>query len=349
MILILLPNFSILTLVPAFFPGTPTSLLYDPPQDNRMTILGRLDRWKAAGAITELQYNTIAPLVRKDRFSVFIELNALLYLGVLSFVGGLAWVAQSYFATLGDAVILSALTLVLGVSFYYCFSKAPPYSSGEVESPNLAFDYVLYLGCLVFGIELGYLETRFHLLEDYWDFYLLFSSVLFFVLAYRFDNRFVLSLGLSSLAGWFGLRISRIGFIYGVSLRPYAIAYGFLVAGAGAWFHTRSIKRHFTETYFHLAANVLFVSLVSGVIDGRRTEVYLLGLLALAAVSIIEGVRFRRFAFVVYGTIYSYVGISAEVLHELREFTPVLMYFVISGSLVVLAMVLLARRFGREE
>ncbi|HYR88944.1 MAG TPA: DUF2157 domain-containing protein [Terriglobia bacterium] len=314
-----------------------------------MTILGRLDRWRAAGLITELQHNTIAPLVRKDRFSVFIELNALLYLGVLSFVAGLAWVAQSYFATLGDAVILSALTLVLGVSFYYCFSKALPYSSGEVESPNLAFDYVLYLGCLVFGVELGYMETRFHLLEEYWDFYLLFSSVLFFVLAYRFDNRFVLSLGLSSLAGWFGLRISRMGFVYGASLRPYAIAYGFLVAGAGTWFHTRDIKRHFTETYFHLAANVLFIALLSGVIGGDRRWPYLAGVLGLGAATIIEGVRLSRFAFVVYGTIYSYVGVSSEVLRHVDEKTLALGYFVVSGSLVVLAMVLLARRFGREE
>jgi hypothetical protein len=313
-----------------------------------MTILGRLDRWKAAGIITDLQYNTIAPLVRKDRFSVFIELHALLYLGVLSLVAGLALVAQTYFATLGDAVILSALTLVLCLSFYYCFSKALPYSSGEMESPNLAFDYVLYLGCLVFAVELGYVETRFHLLEDYWDYYLLFSSVLFFVLAYRFDNRFVLSLALSTLAGWFGLRISRMGFIYSESLRPYALAYGVVVAGTGTWFHRRSIKKHFTETYLHLAANVLFIALLSGVIGRDRRWPYMVGLLVLGAGAIIEGVRFRRFAFVVYGTIYSYIGISAEVLRHFDDLI-VLGYFVVSGSLVILALVLLARRFGREE
>jgi predicted membrane protein DUF2157 len=314
-----------------------------------MTILERLDRWKAAGLITSLQYDTISPLVRKARFSVFIELNALLYLGVLSLVGGLAWVAQSYFETLGDAVILSVLTVVLCGSFYYCFSKAHPYSTGEVESPNLAVDYVLYLGCLVLGVELGYVETRFHLLENYWDFYLLFSAILFFALAYRFDNRLILSLALSTLAGWFGLRISRIGFIYGDSLRPYAIAYGFLVAGAGAWLHSRSIKKHFTETYFHLAANVLFIALLSGVLYGDKRELYLAGVLGLGAAAVIEGVRLRRFAFVVYGTIYTYIGISAKVLDHVNDNSLALGYFVVSGSLVILAMVLLARRVGHEE
>lgn len=61
---------------------------------------------------------------------------------------------------------------------------------------------VLYLGSLIWSVELAYLETRFHLLSGQWDLYLLATAGLFFFLAYRFDNRFVLSLGLSSLAGW---------------------------------------------------------------------------------------------------------------------------------------------------
>jgi hypothetical protein len=71
------------------------------------------------------------------------------------------------------------------------------------------FDYVLYLGSLVWCVELAYLENRFHVLSGQWDLYLLATAGLFFFLAYRFDNRFVLSLALSSLAGWFGLTISH--------------------------------------------------------------------------------------------------------------------------------------------
>src|SRR6185436_101652 len=99
----------------------------------------------------------------------------------------------------------------------------------EVESPNMALDYVLYGGCLVFALDLGYMESRFHLLQEHWDFYLLLSSLLFFVLAYRFDNRLVLSLALSALAGWFGVTVSRFAFGVGASLRPFALAYGVVV------------------------------------------------------------------------------------------------------------------------
>src|SRR5204863_5599832 len=114
---------------------------------------------------------------------------------------------------------------------------------------NIAFDYVLYAGCLVFALELAYLENRFHLLNDNSDLYLLGSAVIFFALAYRFDNRLVLSLALSSLAGWFGVRLSQSPLRYGDSLRPYAIGYGAVVAGMGGWLHRpgkAGIKKHFT-------------------------------------------------------------------------------------------------------
>src|SRR5437762_951980 len=137
-----------------------------------MTTLQRLSQWKETGAITAPQYDAISAIVRRDRFSVFFELNALLYLGVLSFIAGLAWVIQVYFATLGDVAILSGLTLILLVAFYYCFSRTLPFSPVQVESPTLAFDYILYLGCLTFGIEVGYIESRFQLMQSEWDYYL---------------------------------------------------------------------------------------------------------------------------------------------------------------------------------
>ena len=315
-----------------------------------MTVLSRLSHWRETGAITAEQHDAIAALVRKDRFSVFIELNALLYLGVLSVVAGLGWVIQEYLTSLGDAAILSGLTVVLILSFYYCFSRSLPYSSAQVESPTPAFDYVLYLACLVFALELAYAENRFHLLQDEWDVYLLLSSLLYFGLAYRFDNRFVLSLALSTLAGWFGLRISRLPFTYGDSLRPYALVYGLIVAAVGTWLHHSGIKRHFTETYFHIATNVLFMALVSGVISDERSWLYLLGLLGMTTIAIIEGVRFGRFSFVAYGTIYGYIGLSAQLLRDSQlDSTIALSYLIISGSLVILSMIMLARHLGHEE
>src|SRR6187402_908155 len=118
-------------------------------------MLANLQRWRTTGAITGEQHDVLSALVRKERFTVFVELHTILYLGVVAFIAGLGWTIQAHFQGLGDAAILSALTLTCAASFYYCFSRGSSYSTGRVESPGMAFDYVLYLGCLVFGLELG--------------------------------------------------------------------------------------------------------------------------------------------------------------------------------------------------
>lgn len=314
-----------------------------------MKLLADLERWKGTGAIRPEQCDALSALVRKDRFSVFVELHTLLYLGVASFIAGVGWTIQTHFQGLGDAAILSALTGLLAWSLYYCFSRGHAYSNARVEAPGFAFDYILYLGCLVLGLELGYIEFRFHLLQTRWDDYVLASAAAFFFLAYRFDNRFVLSLALSTLAGWFGLRLSHFPDLGSESLRASALVYGVLVAAAGGGLYRADIKKHFLDAYLHVAANVLFITLLSAQFEGRGHELYLLALLGLAGLSIAAGLRVRRFAFVVYGVIYGYIGVSARLLRDINAFTDALAYVVVSGTVVIVSLVVLARKFGREE
>jgi hypothetical protein len=200
----------------------------------------------------------------------------------------------------------------------------------------------------LFGIELGYLNRSFTCRET-WDHYLLVSAVVYFVLAYRFDNRFVLSLALSTLAGWFGLRLSHFPTFGESVLRTSALVYGTVVALAGTGLYRVGSKRHFLEAYLHIAANVLFVALVSALFERNVEWLYVLGLLGLAAIAIVAGVRFKRFAFVVYGVGYGYVGISARVLTRSTRSRPPCPMVVTSRTIVIGALVLLARRFGREE
>ena len=92
-----------------------------------MTTLDALERWRATGAITGEQHAVLTTIVRKDRFSVFLELNALFYLGVLSFVAGLGWTVYEHFARLGDAAVVVPLAAVFAACLYYCFAHARPY------------------------------------------------------------------------------------------------------------------------------------------------------------------------------------------------------------------------------
>jgi Predicted membrane protein (DUF2157) len=313
-----------------------------------MTTAQYLEAWRSAGVITDDQCAALSALARKDRFSVHLELNALLYAGVLAFAAGLGWTVREHFANLGDAVIVFALCALVAGSLSYCLERAAPYSSAQVPSATFAFDYVLLLGCLAFAVALWYIEFRFQLLRERWDNYLLASAGLYLALAYRFDNRFVLSLGLSTLAGWFGVRFSPEGFFTG-AMRNVALGYGILVAAVGVWMHRLCVKAHFLETYFHVAANAMLFALASGVFGGDSPRLWLLGLLVAAAAAIEWGIHVLRFAFVVYGVVYAYVGVSREVVRHIYLPTLELGYFVVSGVAAVVGLFVVSRRVGREE
>ncbi len=317
--------------------------------DITMTTLQRLDEWRRTELITPAQHEALGALVRGDRFSLFLELNALLYLGVLAIAGGVGWTVQAYFADLGDVVVLLALTSLVSACAYYCFSRALPYSTDAVGSPTLAFDYLLYLGCVVFAIELGYLDTRFALVHAVRQPLVLASAAAFFLAAYRFDNRLVLSVALTTLGAWFGLTITAWGVDSTGALRVSALAYGALVAALGVAFNMARIKRHFLEAYLHLAALTLLVTLLLGIDDQPFGPVYLLALVALGAASATYGIRQRRFAFVGYGAVFPYLGISYKLAEQLDDALAVTLYGVVSGTAMVVLLVYVARRFGRAS
>src|ERR1051326_4334632 len=197
-----------------------------------MTILARLEQWKESGILSPEQHTLLAGLSRGEPFSLFLELNILLYAGILAFIAGLGWTVSTWSQQLGDVVILTFLSAMLAACFWYCFSRAPAWSPGAMPARSLVFDYVLYLGSLIWSVELAYLETRLHLLSGQWDFYLLATAGLFFFLAYRFDNRFVLSLALSALAGWFGLTIAHGPSQQDAVYRQYPILSSLVVGAA---------------------------------------------------------------------------------------------------------------------
>ena len=314
-----------------------------------MTILNRLEQWKERGTISPAQHALLVGRVQEEPFSLFLELNILLYLGILAFILGLGWTVSTWSEQLGEVVVLVVLTTLFAGCLWYCFSRAPAWSPAETPSPNLAFDYVLYLGSLVWSVELGYLEHRYELLSSQSDLYLLATAGVFFFLTYRFDNRFVLSLALTSLAAWCGLSLSRWPGQQTEEYRLYAILYSLLIATAGVTLQRRGLKPHFCTTYLNVAANVLFWALLSGIFQSQDYWVWCLALLAACGLSLAWGLPRRQFSFVAYAVLYGYIGLSASLfrLSSMRG-TELLIFFFLTGTVVLVLLLFLARRFGRE-
>ncbi len=313
-----------------------------------MTIFARLDQWKHAGAISPEQHAYLSGLSRGEPFSLFVELNVLLYAGIVAFVIGLGWTVTTWSRQLGDVLILTVLSAILCASFWYCFARATAWSRTETPSPNALFDYVLYLGALVWTVELTYIRVRFQLLSWRWDDYLFAAALCFLVLAYRFDNRFVLSLALSSLAGWFGLTISHLPEHPDSTYRLYALLYCAVVGVAGVVLYRSRLKPHFLGTYLNVVANVLFWAVLSGVFERESYGLWFLLLIAACGASLAWGLTRRQFAFVAYAAVYGYIGVSSVLIRNVNDATLIFGYFTVTAIGMLVMLVFIARRFGRH-
>ncbi|HOC58329.1 MAG TPA: DUF2157 domain-containing protein [Smithellaceae bacterium] len=316
-----------------------------------MTLSNLIRKMQSEQKLGEEQAGLLLDLQKKRIFPIHRELRFFLYAGILLVVAGTGLTIKQYFDDLGDVAIISALTLCFVSAFAYCFIKGHPYDSEEVPSPHLFFDYLLFFGCTFFAMDIAYMEMRFSVLGDAWKSYLLLSAVLFFFLSYRFDNRLVLSMALSTLAAWFGFTLSEFQwFLFSEHCRLYAMAYGTLVFFGGFIFYRLEIKKHFFEIYLNFALHFLCIALITGVGKYLIFSIYFPALLAACAALAFYATRVSKFSYLLYAIIYGYIGVSIVVvdfLHRSTLFT--LIYFILSSLLVIRGIYKMSRKFREEQ
>jgi len=61
------------------------------------------------------------------------------------------------------------------------------------------------------------------------------------------------------------------------------------------------------------------------------------------------GLKRRQFVFVAYAAVYGYIGVSSLLLRNASDGTFILAYFVLTAIAMIVALVLIARKFGRAE
>jgi hypothetical protein len=275
----------------------------------------------------------------------------LLYAGILILTTGLGLFIAKYFASIGHLALLAAIALGCAGCFAYCLRRGGGFSAEKLPAPDAAYDYVLFLGCLLLGTFQGYLELRYQVLAQHWSWWLLGSGLLYLLCAHYFDNRLVLSLALSTLGAWLGVKTSLLtGGRLEAALRGNALFFGALVAAAGAAQVRLGWKRHFLPVHLHLGINILLSALVAGVDSRTKGLFYLAGLILVGAGSCFYAQRSRRFAFLLYALLYGYLGITIFVLEHVHwDVEGILLYFLITAAALVSALVTFHRRFRSAE
>ena len=265
------------------------------------------------GILSSEQAALFSRVARRELVSVQVEIRALLYLGVLLLTSGVGIFVVEHHADIGRWAIAASIAMASTACLAWVIRSAPPFSWGEVESPSVAFDYVLLLGLLLFASDLAYVEAQFTLLGPRWVHHLLVVASVYVVAAYRWDSRVVLSLGLSTLAAWRGVSVSVMAHSLGAGdadeLRVNAVVLGLLYVIAAVLSIRLDRKAHFEEIFGNAGLLLLFGGLVSGVLSDLDWGIWLVALVVLAAAVMWISSRVGRPAYFAEAVLAAYVGL----------------------------------------
>src|SRR5262245_52452927 len=266
---------------------------------------------RSTGFIDEAAAVQAIALERRTLFSLFEELRVTLYAAVALVITGVGILVKEHLDRIGPLTLILALALA-GAACYVPAVRAK--SRGDDQSTIT--DYLLLLGALIVSADVGYAESQFHWLGANWSRHLLLLTAFHAFTAYTLRSRLVLSVALTSLAGWFGIERGS------GNLSPWHFATPELglraLVCSAVMLVWRAIDQganaaRFREVFEHFAANLAFWGAVGWCSSADVRVVGVVTLLVLAAIAIRKALRSGAESFAVYGIGYTALGLSLVV------------------------------------
>jgi predicted membrane protein DUF2157 len=264
-------------------------------------------RLRDEGVITP---EAAAPLIadeRRDVVSVYAELRFLTWGGVMLMVTGVGVLVSKHLDAIGPLAIALAISAAAAACYAWATYK-------RKRAASLVDDYILLLAALLLSADVGFIEHTWHLLGANWKEHLLFLAIVHAATAYAFGSRLVLSVALTSLAGYFGVE-RNVDAIFGSSTDTgvRALVCAGVVVLCGVIDARLRPASPFTPVFAHFAANLAFWG---ALILSNDRELRLLACtltIALAIGSAVYGVKMHQQLFVLYAWVYGLIAINIAI------------------------------------
>ncbi|MDJ0364978.1 DUF2157 domain-containing protein [Hymenobacter sp. H14-R3] len=281
----------------------------------------------AEGLLPPAQAAAIAEDERTRPFSLHHELRALLYLGSVLLAGGLGVLIYENRDSLGQEIITAFIALAMAAAFGYAARHRPAFTWQEAPRTRIAADYLLVLSCLLFLVLEGYVQVAYGVFGTRYGLVTLLPAVLFLGLAYRFDHRGVLAMGLTALAAWVGVKVAPLALFTGQGFPAHELSGPGLLLGLGLLAVGLASERlgrkaHFAYTYLLLGSNVALVAALTRLFEVigdagvLRLQALLITLLVLGICTLLGWYarRTQSYLFLLLAVGYGYVAITSLVV-----------------------------------
>ena len=264
--------------------------------------------------ISEAQHQEMEEYSALGIFSLNTELLFLLYLSVLLFTGGVGTLIYKNIDSIGHMTVLTVNFVLMLVCFYFSFKKAKGFSKEEVLFDSPIYDYVVLTGSILGCIFIGYLQYQYAVFGIDFGLVSLFSAIFCFAIAYYFDSRMVLSMGITALAAFIGITLSpKTVFeneIYSnTRLSYYGVVLGVLIILWTVYSLRIKLKKHFHFVYFTFAQHLIGLCCIAGLMDANW--VVFIPVMAGGVYYFYRiGHQLKAVSFFVFALVYGYVGLN---------------------------------------
>ncbi len=307
------------------------------------------------GLIPDNQRDILVNIESRRLFSLHWELRSILYVGVLLLSSGLGLLIYENYEQIGHHTILAGIALLCAVSFWFAWRNCPPFTLAQTQSRSPFGDYALLLACLLFLALEGYAQYEYNVFGQRYGLVTILPALLFLGLAYRFDHRGTLGMGLTALVSWVGVTVRPLDLyiktnFFSEPVVLSALLLSALLIGIALLLDRQRVKPHFTYTYLLLAGNVLFIALLGGLFNFETWWLYAIGLAVACWLFDRYARRELSFLFALMAGGYGYVGFTYIILRYLTFDDPSawFFYFVISGIGIVLYFISLRKKLTRN-
>ncbi|AQG79859.1 DUF2157 domain-containing protein [Spirosoma montaniterrae] len=280
-----------------------------------------LEHLAKQGIVPPEQRAKIAEIEQLRPFSLHWELRAMLYIGIVLLSTGLGLLVYDNFDRIGHGALLAVMAVACAGCFWFAWQHRPVWSTHQTQSRSAFGDYALLLGCLLFLTLEGYAQYAYNVFGTRYGLVTLLPAALFLPLAYRFDHRGVLGMGLTALISWVGVTVRPLELyvktnFFNQETTISAIVLALILIGAALWLQQRRIKAHFTDTYLTIAGNLLLVALLGGLFNFENLRLgFALGLLVACVAFDRFARRQQSFLYLLMSTVYGYIGLSYLFFH----------------------------------
>lgn len=265
--------------------------------------------------ISDQQHHFLEAIRTHQIISIYAELRLVLYMGILMFTSGVGYFAWQNMGRIGHLLSMFSIAVAIGVGFYFIGKWAKPYSNTQVTIPLGYFDYLLILVSLLIISLFAYVQVYFDLVELLINWTSFISAAILLTMAYRYDNRALLAMGITALAAAVGIVITPVDWTKGawqVTSELYftSMLLGILLLVVEQFTYQKGIKKHFRFTFQNFGLLLFYMGGVGSIFNANPPWMYATLVLAVAGILSYYTWKKKEFLFFLYSNLAAYIAFT---------------------------------------